>query len=108
MSVLDALALGSRVAIVTGSNRGLGEAFAHALAGAGAAVVIAARNPSRSAAAVEAIPADGGHLLLDPGQRDGPSLRRIPACDLLGWSSSTATTRCTDLRVAAASTRLGV
>ena len=39
MSVLDAFDLGGRVAIVTGSNRGRGEAFAHALAGAGAAVV---------------------------------------------------------------------
>jgi NAD(P)-dependent dehydrogenase (short-subunit alcohol dehydrogenase family) len=48
MAVLDAFRLDGRVAVVTGGNRGLGEAFAHALAEAGARVVIAARDQARS------------------------------------------------------------
>jgi NAD(P)-dependent dehydrogenase (short-subunit alcohol dehydrogenase family) len=47
MSALDAFRLDGRVAVVTGGNRGLGEAFARALAQAGARVVIAARDPER-------------------------------------------------------------
>jgi NAD(P)-dependent dehydrogenase (short-subunit alcohol dehydrogenase family) len=48
VSVLDAFRLGGRVAVVTGGNRGLGRAFATALAGAGARVAIAARDQDRS------------------------------------------------------------
>ena len=48
MSVLDAFRLDGRVAVVTGGNRGLGRAFAAALAGAGARVAIAARDQDRS------------------------------------------------------------
>jgi NAD(P)-dependent dehydrogenase (short-subunit alcohol dehydrogenase family) len=48
VSVLDAFRLDGRVAIVTGGNRGLGRAFAAALAGAGARVAIAARDQDRS------------------------------------------------------------
>ena len=48
MSVLDAFRLDGRVAIVTGGNRGLGRAFAAALAAAGARVAIAARDQDRS------------------------------------------------------------
>jgi NAD(P)-dependent dehydrogenase (short-subunit alcohol dehydrogenase family) len=60
VSVLSAFDLGGRVAVVTGGNRGLGEAFAHALAQAGATVVIAARDEERSARVVEAVRANGG------------------------------------------------
>jgi NAD(P)-dependent dehydrogenase (short-subunit alcohol dehydrogenase family) len=60
MSVLSAFDLGGRVAVVTGGNRGLGEAFAHALAEAGATVVIAARDADRSDAVLDAIRAAGG------------------------------------------------
>ena len=49
MSVLDAFRLDGRVAVVTGGNRGLGLAFARALAEAGARVAIAARDAARSA-----------------------------------------------------------
>lgn len=39
-------ALEGRVAVVTGANRGIGEAIALALGGAGAAVVLSARDPA--------------------------------------------------------------
>ena len=49
MSVLNSFRLDDRVAVVTGGNRGLGEAFARALGEAGARVAIAARDDTRTA-----------------------------------------------------------
>src|SRR4051794_173536 len=48
-NVLDSFRLDDRVAIVTGGNQGLGEAFARALGQAGARVAIAARDETRTA-----------------------------------------------------------
>lgn len=52
MSVLDAFDLAGRVAVVTGGNRGLGNAFAIALGEAGAAVAVIARDDAQTAVAV--------------------------------------------------------
>ncbi|MGH6675968.1 MAG: SDR family NAD(P)-dependent oxidoreductase, partial [Xanthobacteraceae bacterium] len=39
--------LGGKTAVITGGNRGLGEAMAKALSGAGARVVLVARDAKR-------------------------------------------------------------
>jgi len=49
MAVLDSFRLDNKVAVVTGGNRGLGEAYARALGEAGARVVIAARDEGLTA-----------------------------------------------------------
>jgi NAD(P)-dependent dehydrogenase (short-subunit alcohol dehydrogenase family) len=49
MAVLDRFDLTGRTAVVTGSTRGLGRAFARALAEAGANVVIVGRDATRAA-----------------------------------------------------------
>jgi NAD(P)-dependent dehydrogenase (short-subunit alcohol dehydrogenase family) len=59
MSVLDSFALPGRVAVVTGGNRGLGRAFAHALGEAGASVAILARDRDASAAVVAELAGKG-------------------------------------------------
>ena len=59
MSVLDKFSLQGRRALVTGGNRGLGEAFARGLAEAGAVVMIAARDAALNATVVEAMRTDG-------------------------------------------------
>jgi len=52
--------LTGRVAVVTGGNGGIGLGMAKGLAVSGAAVVVAARNPDKSAAAVAELEALGG------------------------------------------------
>jgi NAD(P)-dependent dehydrogenase (short-subunit alcohol dehydrogenase family) len=63
MTVLDAFDLSGRVAVVTGGNTGLGEAFATALAEVGANVVLAARTRERSEAVATEIRASGGEAI---------------------------------------------
>ncbi len=58
--------LEDRVAIVTGASRGIGQAVAVALAGAGAAVVLAARKPEGLEAVAARISAAGGRALAVP------------------------------------------
>lgn len=47
MAAQNLLDLTGRTAVVTGASSGLGAVFAHALAGAGANVVVAARRADR-------------------------------------------------------------
>jgi len=65
--VLDLFALHGRTALVTGGYRGLGLAFARALAQAGADVVIAARDASASAAAAKTLAEETGRRALGIG-----------------------------------------
>lgn len=60
MALLDAFRMDGKVAVVTGGNQGLGEAFAHALAEVGAHVVVAARRPDSSAQVVADVIERGG------------------------------------------------
>ncbi|MET8829051.1 glucose 1-dehydrogenase [Streptomyces sp. NPDC004610] len=63
MSVLDQFRLDGKVAVVTGGNRGIGRAIALALAEAGAAVAIAARDEARNAEAVAELTEGGATAL---------------------------------------------
>jgi NAD(P)-dependent dehydrogenase (short-subunit alcohol dehydrogenase family) len=59
MTVLDRFRLDGKVAVVTGGNRGLGRAFAHALGEAGATIAVVARDPDANSAVVDELTAAG-------------------------------------------------
>ncbi|NIZ91841.1 SDR family NAD(P)-dependent oxidoreductase [Kineococcus rubinsiae] len=67
MSVLDRFSLAGKTALVTGGYRGLGRAFAQALAEAGADVVVAARDEARSVQAAAEIAESTGRRTLGLG-----------------------------------------
>jgi NAD(P)-dependent dehydrogenase (short-subunit alcohol dehydrogenase family) len=75
MAVLDRFRLDGKVAVVTGGNRGLGEAFARALGDAGARVAIAARDANRS----EAVAGELGALAVPADVADAESVRAMLA-----------------------------
>ena len=70
MAVLDSFRLDGKVAVVTGGNRGLGQAFARALGEAGARVAIAARDAARS----EAVAGELGALAVTTDVTDADSV----------------------------------
>jgi NAD(P)-dependent dehydrogenase (short-subunit alcohol dehydrogenase family) len=63
MGVLDAFRLTGKVAVVTGGNRGLGRAFALALAEAGANVAVVGRDEERSSAVLDELGERTGEAL---------------------------------------------
>ncbi|MFI9100477.1 SDR family oxidoreductase [Streptomyces fildesensis] len=70
--------LHGRTALVTGASRGIGLAVAHALAGAGAAVLLTARDPEELRAAVLEIRALGGRATGLAGSVGDPA--HLEAC----------------------------
>ena len=85
LRAMEPISLEGKVAVVTGSGRGLGLAFAQALGKAGAAVVINDIDEAVAKAAVDAITAAGGSAVAEVvpvGQHGGePS----------GWSRARST-----------------
>jgi NAD(P)-dependent dehydrogenase (short-subunit alcohol dehydrogenase family) len=84
MNVLDTFGLTGRRALVTGGNRGLGRAFALALAEAGAHVAIAARDAERNAAVVAEIEARGRRGLAVEADITAPDNVRRLVADVTG------------------------
>jgi NAD(P)-dependent dehydrogenase (short-subunit alcohol dehydrogenase family) len=72
----DLFSLAGRVAVVTGGSSGIGEGMAAALAGAGAAVVLIARDAERLRSAVKGLSASGGASWVSADLADRASLER--------------------------------
>jgi NAD(P)-dependent dehydrogenase (short-subunit alcohol dehydrogenase family) len=72
----DLFSLAGRVAVVTGGSSGIGEGMAAALAGAGAAVVLVARDAERLESAVKGLSASGGASWVSADLADRASVER--------------------------------
>ncbi|GAA1674286.1 SDR family NAD(P)-dependent oxidoreductase [Fodinicola feengrottensis] len=87
MTVLQSFDLTGKRALVTGANRGLGKAFALALAEAGASVAITGRDSARNAAVLKEM-TDAGHqavaITADVTQRADVERTLAEAIDGLG------------------------
>jgi NAD(P)-dependent dehydrogenase (short-subunit alcohol dehydrogenase family) len=64
--------LSSQVALVTGGGRGLGKAFAQALAAAGASVAVVSRSEEQLTETVAAITSEGGQAIAIPADVTNP------------------------------------
>jgi len=73
MAAHDDAPLAGRVALVTGGGRGLGRAFAAALAAAGASVAVLARSADQLAGTVAALEAAGGRAAAYPADVTDPA-----------------------------------
>jgi 3-oxoacyl-[acyl-carrier protein] reductase len=71
----DALRLKGKIAVVTGASNGIGAAAAHALAAAGATVVVGYNSGAERAQAVAAALAGEGHTVEQLSLQDGGSVR---------------------------------
>jgi NAD(P)-dependent dehydrogenase (short-subunit alcohol dehydrogenase family) len=79
VSVLDSFRLDGRVAVVTGSGRGIGRAIALALADAGADVVVTARREAEVAGVAAEVRALGRRALEVPADLRGDTPERLGA-----------------------------
>jgi NAD(P)-dependent dehydrogenase (short-subunit alcohol dehydrogenase family) len=77
VSILDAFRLDGRVAVVTGSGRGIGRAIALALADAGADVVVTARREAEVAGVAAEVRARGRRALEMPADLRGDTPERL-------------------------------
>ena len=64
-SVLQSFSLTGRTALITGSSAGIGFALARGLAGAGARVILNARNAEKLAAAAETLRSEGADVVTE-------------------------------------------
>ena len=84
MPYADLFDLGDRVALITGSTKGIGRAITEAMAHFGAKVVISSRKPEACQEVAKAIGASGGEAL---------AIRAM--CPTRTSSGSSSTRRCT-------------
>jgi NAD(P)-dependent dehydrogenase (short-subunit alcohol dehydrogenase family) len=78
--------LSGKVAIITGSSRGIGRAIAETFAEAGGRVVISGRNPERCTESVAAITAKGGQAIAVPARiSDRAQLDHLVAAARKEW-----------------------